>query len=235
MQTETKQTAAELRFKELTKQIEPYLEPVFKYVAEASDGAFNGRFKVMFGSGGPKVYFFELCRIVRDSFGGFNPSGFEDHIAEVSAEVSAEAEQRWKWINDTVHDHVVSVLEENWGDDFFQAAISNKNIKADCYTKMKDDPPGQQKSLEVYLDFIDLKSIIEQKDNWPLFEKTLNIQLPEEKKGRAKYLEWFDKLNRIRRVFAHSYGRKLEESDMETLAFVEEKLREKLPDYVSAN
>ena len=42
MQTETKQTAAELRFKELTKQIEPYLEPVFKYVAEASDGAFNG-------------------------------------------------------------------------------------------------------------------------------------------------------------------------------------------------
>ena len=135
MQTETKQTAAELRFKELTKQIEPYLEPVFKYVAEASDGAFNGRFKVMFGSGGPKVYFFELCRIVRDSFGGFNPSGFEDHIAEVSAEVSAEAEKRWKWINDTVHDHVVSVLEENWGDDFFQAAISNKNIKADCYTK----------------------------------------------------------------------------------------------------
>ena len=100
---------------------------------------------------------------------------------------------------------------------------------------MKDDPPGQQKSLEVYLDFIDLKSIIEQKDNWPLFEKTLNIQLPEGKKGRAKYLEWFDKLNRICRVFAHSYGRKLEESDMETLAFVEEKLREKLPDYVSAN
>jgi hypothetical protein len=28
----------------------------------------------------------------------------------------------------------------------------------------------------------------------------------DEPKGRAKYLDWFDRVNKIRRVFAHSYG-----------------------------
>jgi hypothetical protein len=100
---------------------------------------------------------------------------------------------------------------------------------------MNDDPPDQQKDPEVYLDFIELKKIVEQKDNWPLFGGIVNIQLPDEKKGKAKYLDWFDRINQIRRIFAHNYGRKLNEEDAETLAFVEETLRERLPDYVATS
>ena len=154
------------------------------------------------------------------------------HVAEMSAEIVAEAEQRWKWINETVHDHVVSLLEENYGDNFFQAAIANREIKKKALEKMMDDPADQQKPPEVYLDFIQLKTIIEQKENWPLFASTLSIQMPDENKGRAKYLDWFDRINKIRRIFAHSYGHKLEESDVETLAVVEGRLRERLPDSI---
>ena len=150
----------------------------------------------------------------------------------MSAEIVAEAEQRWKWINETVHDHVVSLLEENYGDNFFQAAIANREIKKKALEKMMDDPADQQKPPEVYLDFIQLKTIIEQKENWPLFASTLSIQMPDENKGRAKYLDWFDRINKIRRIFAHSYGRKLEESDVETLAVVEGRLRERSPDSI---
>jgi DNA sulfur modification protein DndB len=233
MQTETGQTAAELRFKDLTQQIEPYLQPVMRYVKEATADAFASRFKVEFGSGGSKTYFFQLCMLVKAQFPSFEPPGLADHVAEVSADVTEEAEQRWKWINETVHDHVISVLEENFGDNFFQLAITSKEIKARCFEKMMDDHPTEQKPPEVYLDFINLKTIVEYKENWPLFADTLSIQLPDEKKGRHKYIEWFDRVNKIRRIFAHSYGRKLEEKDVETLAFVEEQLREKLPDYVS--
>jgi DNA sulfur modification protein DndB len=233
MQKETGQTAAELRFKALTQQTEPYLEPVLRYVKETPNDAFATRFKVEFGSGGSKTYFFQLCMLVKEKFPTFEPPGLADHVAEVSADVTAEAEERWKWINETVHDHVVSALEENYGDNFFQLAIKSKDIKASCFEKMMDDPANEQKPPEVYLDFINLKTIVEYKENWPLFAQTLNIQLPDEKKGRAKYLEWFDLVNKIRRIFAHSYGRKLEEKDVETLAFVEAQLRERLPDYVS--
>lgn len=234
MQAQTKQVAAELDLKDLCQQIEPYARPVWRYVNETPDAAFSAKFKVEFGSGGSKSYFYELCRIVKIEHPSFDPPGLSDHMAEMSADVVAEAEQRWKWINETVHDHVVNVLEENYGDNFFQAAIANKEIKKKAFEKMMDDPPDQQKPPEVYLDFIQLKTIVEQKDNWPLFTATLNIQMPDEGKGRAKYLDWFDRVNKIRRVFAHSYGRKLEEADIETLSFVEEKLRERLPDYVTA-
>ena len=57
--------------------------------------------------------------------------------------------------------------------------------------------------------------------------------MPEENKGKAKYLDWFDRVNKIRRVFAHSYGRKLEEEYAQTLAFVEEQLLQRLPDYAT--
>jgi DGQHR domain-containing protein len=233
MQTQTNQIAAELDLNDLAKQITAYLRPVLIYVRDTPDEAFASRFKVEFGSGGSKNYFYELCRMVNAVFPAFAPHGLSEHVAEVSADVVAEAEQRWRWINETVHDHVISILEENYGDNFFQAAIANKEIKKKALEKMTDDPPDQQKAPEVYLDFIHLKAIVEQKENWPLFAPTLNIQMPDEKKGRAKYLDWFDRVNRIRRVFAHSYGRKLEESDIETLAFIEEQLRERLPDYVS--
>jgi len=96
------------------------------------------------------------------------------------------------------------------------------------------NPPGQTKPPEIYLDFINLKTIVEQKENWPLFAPTLSIPMPDESKGRVKYVSWFDRVNRIRRVFAHSFGRKLEGQDIETLAYVEEKLSEKLPDYVTS-
>jgi DNA sulfur modification protein DndB len=232
LESETRQIAAELELKDLTKQIEVYLRPVFRYVKEATENAFAARFKVEFGSGGAKTYFYELSRQVKEEFTGFNPSGLSDHVAEMSAEIVAEAEQRWKWINETVHDHVVSLLEENYGDNFFQAAIANREIKKKALEKMMDDPADQQKPPEVYLDFIQLKTIIEQKENWPLFASTLSIQMPDENKGRAKYLDWFDRINKIRRIFAHSYGRKLEESDVETLAVVEGRLRERLPDSI---
>jgi DGQHR domain-containing protein len=232
LESETRQIAAELELKDLTKQIEVYLRPVFRYVKEATENAFAARFKVEFGSGGAKTYFYELSRQVKEEFTGFNPSGLSDHVAEMSAEIVAEAEQRWKWINETVHDHVVSLLEENYGDNFFQAAIANREIKKKALEKMMDDPADQQKPPEVYLDFIQLKTIIEQKENWPLFASTLSIQMPDENKGRAKYLDWFDRINKIRRIFAHSYGRKLEESDVESLAVVEGRLRERLPDSI---
>jgi hypothetical protein len=49
---------------------------------------------------------------------------------------------------------------------------------------------------------------------------------------RAAMSKWVQQRSKLPH-FAHSYGRKLEETDIETLAVVEGKLRERLPDYVT--
>jgi hypothetical protein len=168
--------------------------------------------------------------MLKKDFPHFNPTGLTDHIKEVSTEMFEISQRRWNWINDTVHGHVVTTLEEERGDDWFNKSISNKEIKKKCYEKMIDDQ--DPKPIHVYLDFIQLKVIVEQKENFPLFQDTLSFAMPNERSGKAKYLEWFDAINLVRRNFAHNYGRTLSDADIETLAFVESQLRKRIPDAV---
>ena len=73
---------------------------------------------------------------------------------------------------------------------------------------------------EAYLDVLDYRDIVRQKNNWPLFEKVFNIPLPDEK-GKIYYLEWMEKLNKIRRVPAHPSGsRGYDEADYEFMKFI---------------
>ena len=72
------------------------------------------------------------------------------------------------------------------------------------------DERDEPMSIETYLDFIELKKIIEHPQNWSLFSGALNIRLPGEKGGQAKYLRWMDFIIDIRRVPAHPYGRKIQ-------------------------
>jgi DNA sulfur modification protein DndB len=64
---------------------------------------------------------------------------------------------------------------------------------------------GSYKRLarEVYLDVLDLKDIIKQKNNWSHFANTYNHQMPEERSGKTYYLDWIDRFNELRRIPAH--------------------------------
>lgn len=73
---------------------------------------------------------------------------------------------------------------------------------------------------EAYLDVLDYRDIVRQKNNWPLFEKVFNIPLSGEK-GKTYYLDWIEKLNKIRRVPAHPSGtRGYDEADYEFMKFI---------------
>jgi DNA sulfur modification protein DndB len=86
-------------------------------------------------------------------------------------------------------------------------AIDNKEILKKAFEKQLDSDDDKQKDLGTFLDFIDLRKIVETPKNWPTFKSKLDIQFPSEPNGRVKYVRWFDEINKLRRVSAHPYNR----------------------------
>jgi DNA sulfur modification protein DndB len=103
-------------------------------------------------------------------------------------------------------------------------AITNQEIQVSAHKKRLEDPIGARGGPEKYLDFLELKKIVEQKENWNHFEPIFNIKLLDQQKGLAKYIKWFDEVNRIRRVSAHPYQRTYSQNDLEILQTVVKKL-----------
>ncbi|MFA5957051.1 DGQHR domain-containing protein [Hyphomicrobium sp.] len=212
--------ARELQPKYLFKSLEPLVAPVLKFITETNDAEFAERFKVTLGSGGVKQYYFALVHLIHDTNKAFVPSGFEDFVQQTTKSEQEQADKDVKWIQARVHQLVVDKLRDRYGDDFFESGITNKEIQARAYQKRLEDEPGQRGDLAMYLDFVDLRKIVEQSDHWPTFENELNIPLPNQKKGLAKYVKWFDEINRIRRIPAHPYKRAYSRADLQILKLI---------------
>src|SRR5271168_638649 len=222
MKGETHQEPSSLEADVLVSQIECYLKPVLEFIETAEDVEFGKRFKQPFGSGGPPRYFAQLCKLVIGEYPAFKPAGLEEVLAEQESEIVDQADALVKSIVDRVHGYVVNSLKNSYGPGFFDKGIPQKEIKLSAHNKMYDDPGL---AIEAYLDFIELKKIVEHNQNWSLFSAALNIRLPGEKGGQAKYLRWMDSINEIRRVPAHPYGRKYRDEQIELLGLVDDKLR----------
>jgi DNA sulfur modification protein DndB len=222
-------TAHELPLKDLLKQIRTLLEPVLTFIAQATPDDIRKRFKVTLGGGGARQYYFALSQIVNEQELTFKPTGFQEWRSELSKEEQERADQEMRWIQDTVHGHVIEKLRQHYGEKFFDRGISNKEIKLKAHDKrMSEDEKEQDAGPEKYLDFLDLRKVVEQKENWPLFEATLNIKLPDQNKGQSKFIKWFDEINKIRRIPAHPYQRVYTQTDLDTIALVMEHLRNKI-------
>ena len=219
----TAQEAYNLNADELIEQIKSYLQPVLEFVETAEDNEFVKRFKQPFGSGGPPRYFFQLCHLVRTKYADFKPEGFDELLTEQKTEVTEKADAINKSVVDRVHAHVISGLKTNYLSEYFEKGIPQKDIKLGAIGKKYDDKDSSMPP-ENYLDVIELKKIIEHPQNWELFKGTMNIQMPGEKKGQAKYLKWLEKLNEVRRIPAHPYGRSYQDEDIEFLEFIDEQL-----------
>lgn len=208
---------------ELIKQLKPYLEPVLEFVETADDADFTKRFRQPFGSGGPPRYFYQLCLLVRAKYPDFKPTGFSQMVEQQETAETTKGDSLTKSIVDRVHRHVIAVLKVNYGNnDFFDKGIPQKEIKLSAMQKHYDDKNSMPP--ETYLDVIELKKIMEHKQNWEFFKETMNIKLQDDEKGQAKYLKWIERLNEVRRILAHPSGRSYKNDDIEFLEFVHEQL-----------
>lgn len=217
--------ACELTLKALRENLQPLLEPVLIFLSSANEEGIERLFNVKLGSGGARQYYFALSQIINASIEEFQPAGFKEWKSDITNEEQEKADKDARWIQDKVHGFVVEKLREAYGEKFFDVGISSKEIKLKAHDKrMSESSPDEMGGPERYLDFLDLRKIVEQKENWPYFEASLSIPLPQQKKGMTKYIQWFDEINRIRRISAHPYQRAYSQADLDVLKLVTQKL-----------
>jgi DGQHR domain-containing protein len=224
---DTKQDPSQLESTDLVEQLQPYLEPVLKFIAEASDVDFEAHFKPVFGSGGPPRYFYELARLVRGTFETFQPAGLDDYLNTKSSEESRKADEQVRRIIDQTHVHVINVLKKTYGNKYYTVGIPQKEIRMKGLDRQQDAEAEEQLDPITYLDVVDLKKIVEHKNNWPHFESTMNIKMPEDRKGNAKNISWFDTLNEIRKIMAHPANRTYKTTHYEFLNILEAELEKR--------
>ena len=230
-QNETGNDPKELEVDQLLLDIQLYLEPVLKFIEEATEEDFLSQFRVIYGTGGPREYYFKLCRLVRQNDLSFKPEGYLDWEEGQSEENITKADKQIQEINTLVVEYVFDKFKNLYGEEdnaYWEKGVSDKDMKSSAYRKSLEYPSEERGGLENYLEFLDIRKIVEKKENWPKFKSGLNLP-QEEEKGNAKNLNWMDKINELRRIQAHKTNdRNYKPEDFEFINWVHTELSLKI-------
>lgn len=234
METNKGLTARELSAEELVSEVEEYIDPILKWVSEATPTAIEKTFKVQFGSGGPPEYYFRLCRLVKNEFSDFVPEGMDEWEQEQSTERIESADRKLKDLNIIVQKYIFDRFKEEYGtekDAYWNKGVIDKKIKTRAYEKSLDDDDEVRLPLENYLDFIEYKKIVENKMHWPLFKPVFNIPEPGEK-GYSKNVRWMESINELRRIPAHATeSRHYKLEDYQYIDYIYDEFKERLASF----
>jgi hypothetical protein len=222
MEQKTSCDARQLTEQELVDSIAKFIEPVLSYLRGASDETMQRDFDVVLGAGGPGEYRNRLCRQVYAKFNDFAPEGYPDWLAAQSEEKIKAADDKLKKLGNVVLKHIFDdVLKPLYGlekDNYFHKGIVDTNIKGKALTRMAEAGDNRV-APENYLDFIDYKKIVENKEHWPLFKDVFDIpELGE--KGQARNLKWIDRFNELRRISAHPGDRQYTTEDFKYIDYI---------------
>jgi DGQHR domain-containing protein len=182
----------------------PLVEPILTFI-KGGGATVDAYFTVPFGSGGPKEYLFRLTKLIRPHYPDFGPTEFVDWETAQRDDLKAQADEQVKKINKLVLKHIFTIFRKMYGEQnnaYWEKGITNAKMAAEAYGRRVQDAPEERGPYENYLDFIDLKKIVE-KERWKLFKSVLDIPLPGAPKGQAKNLDWMDRINELRRISAH--------------------------------
>jgi hypothetical protein len=220
----------ELHPKQIVEHVEKYLEPCPRYFKQAGDDDLSARFQVPFGRGGPPMFQHRLRELIHTEYPTFRPEGFENDLRKYDEVRRQRADQRVREIQECVHRIILAHLRREYpaeGDDYLIKAVPNKEILKRAMEKRLDADDETRKDLGTYLDFVDLRKIVENSKNWDLFKNDLSIQMPSEPNGRSKYVGWFDDINKLRRVSAHPYNRGYDDMEIQRLDLIYEALNKR--------
>lgn len=186
----------------LSSNVITVLEPVLNFITKRGTEV-DAYFTVPFGSGGPKEYFYRLTKLVKGSYPEFQPIDYADWELAQREDLRNQADLQIKEIAIISSTHIFTVFKKKYGEigmNYWERGVNNPEIKASAYSKRTQDRLEDQGPYENYLDFIDLKKIVEKQ--WQTFKTVFDI--PEKGvKGKAKNIEWMDRINELRRIAAH--------------------------------
>lgn len=214
---------------DLIGEIENYLMPVLAFVGNATDSEFENLFKVKYGSGGAPQYYFKLVQLIHNKIPEFSPEGYDDYVQSQSEEKIKIADAILKELQSIIPAYIFNKFREIYpGGNYLEKGVPDVDMRTKAYKKQQQTPIERRSpKLEAYFEFIELKKIVEAKNNWNLFKDVFNIQLSE-KKSLNKNTAWMDRINELRRVPGHSFEREYKVEDFEFLDWICDKLRKNI-------
>jgi DNA sulfur modification protein DndB len=219
---------------DLILSLDEFLNPIISKLETASGAELERLFDVPFGSGGPPEYFFRLCRIIKAEFSDFQPDGLKDWEAEQSEDRIKEADDQLKRIVTEMRHVIFSTLKRIHGvknNAYWERGVADKTIKTNAYGRAQDADVDDRLPLEAYLEVVEMKKIVEAKENWSIFKPIFNIPEPGDK-GIAKNTKWMVKINELRRIPAHpARDRHYKVEDFDYIEFVERELMAKMREH----
>lgn len=219
--------AKEMAVEDIMVEIEEYMGPVVEFLESSSAVKIKAGFQVKFGSGGPPEYYYRLCSMIKAKYSDFKPEGMEDWEQEQSEERIQEADAKLKDIVREMRGYIFDVFHRKYGDDkdaYWDKGVTDKALKAEAYKRSLDYEVDERLPLETYLEVVEMKKIVENRQNWSLFKAVFNI--PESgQKGLAKNVKWMDRINELRRIPAHpAKERRYRVEDFEYIDFIHDEL-----------
>lgn len=208
--------------------IEKTIPPLVSYISTADDVDVADKFARKFGEGGVIQYFDNLCQIIHEKLPDFGSAGFLERLAKRKDERVAQTHQDVIKLNQDIADYIITTLKSKYGTGedesgekaWWEQGIESQKAKEGAYKRYLEGLKDKKLPKEAYLDVLDFRDIVRQKNNWPSFEAAFNIPLIGEK-GKTYYLDWMEKLNKIRRVPAHPSGaRGYDEADYDFMKFI---------------
>lgn len=215
---------------QLLELIKKYLSPVTQFLEAGNETVFAEKFSRKFGEGGVREYADNLIELIHATHSDFGSAEFLERLERRSGDRVKTANQDVIDLSQKMTDYVVDVLKKTHGlgetksgdKAYWEIGIESPKIKEEAYKKQLQDTSPNKGAKENYLQILDLKAIVRQKNNWPNFEPVFNIPLPGEK-GKVYYLDWMEKFNELRRIPAHpSSNRGYSNEDLDFLDFIKE-------------
>jgi hypothetical protein len=223
--------AREMAVADIMVDLEVYMRPVLEFLETHKSEQIETAFKVPFGSGGPIEYYYRLCKAIKEKCPDFVPEGMEKWEEEQSVDRILDTDAKLKEIVSEIRKYIFDVFRTIYGEEknlYWEKGVKDNAIKADAYKIALDTKAEERLPLETYLEVVQMKKIVENKNNWPLFKVVFNIPEPGEK-GLAKNVKWMERINELRRIPAHpARERKYKIEDFEYIDFVHDELMSRL-------
>ena len=216
---------------DLAKKVLAVVKPALEFVRTGSDSELREKFSRKFGEGGVKDYFENLCELICAENLDFGSDDLRKNLALKSDLRIAAANQDVISIGTRISDALFAKLKAVHGVNelrsgqkaYWENGVESQKAKTEAYKRQVEDKREKQ-ALEAYLNLLELRDIIKQKNNWPRVSELFNIPMPGER-GKTYYLDWMEKFNELRRIPSHpSGGRTYTEEDYEFIKYIKEEL-----------
>jgi DGQHR domain-containing protein len=220
--------AREMAVEDIMIEVEEYLKPLIDFLESSNAAQIKAAFQVQFGSGGPPEYYYRLCKTIQNKISDFKPEGMEEWEQEQSEDKILEADTKLKNIVSEIRKYIFDVFRTIHKDLYWDRGITDKTVKSEAYKRSLDYEVEERLPLETYLEVVEMKKIVENKQNWPLFKSVFNIPEPGEK-GFAKNLKWMERVNELRRIPAHpARERKYKVEDFQYIDLIHDELMKRI-------